>query len=552
MNGVVMTEKLLPYDRTIVVQETPFWCGPASTQVVLDSRGVRLAEADLAREIGTTTAGTDFIGLIERVLDKKVCDARYTSVNMTDDPPTPQQKDRLWSDVVASINSGFGVVMNWVAPPSNYPRAVKGTTSPAYRGGTVFHYVACMGYDDTPGERALWIADSGFKPFNYWISFDQAATLIPPKGYCYADIDVNPIAPNAPSDQVAENLMRAMGGSISFDRYRALLPAVTQALQESGCNTPERITMWLAQIGHESGGLKFMEEIADGSAYEGRADLGNTQPGDGRRFKGRGPIQVTGRHNYTKVSQWAHSRGLVPSPTFFVDSPEQLGTDKFSFLGAIWYWTVARPQINAMCDANDLEGVTRAINGGLNGLEDRKLRWQRCREIGSPLTALTTQTGDITMADAEEIRNATTGTAANGWPFAWRYAYSRHPRDFNEIVNDADRGPWMRRQPDGTDHAGHTDAFEQIVPINEQIAWRHTFSDGIERDSGDVLLELMEFAIQWRASNDLSTSAFADTEVPAATNGHTNGHTPRPPRKRPAAKAAKKAPAKAPAKRAPR
>ena len=87
---------------------------------------------------------------------------------------------------------------------------------------------------------------------------------------------------------------------------------------------------------------------------------------------------------------------------------------------------------------------------------------------------------------------------------------------------------------------------------NEQIAWRHTFSDGVERDSGDVLLELMEFAIQWRAANDLPTSAFVDTEVPAATNGHTNGHTPRPPRKRPAAKAAKKAPAKAPAKRAPR
>lgn len=64
--------------------------------------------------------------------------------------------------------------------------------------------------------------------------------------------------------------------------------------------------------------------------------------------------------------------------------------------------------------------------------------------------------------------------------------------------------------PDGSQHAGHTDAYEQIVPINEQIAWTHVFSDGIERDSGDVLLELMEFAIQWRQANDLPTSAFVE------------------------------------------
>ncbi|MGU3498028.1 C39 family peptidase [Mycobacterium sp. C31M] len=526
----------------MVVQETPFWCGPASTQIVLNSRGVTATERDLAREMGTTTAGTDFIGLIERVLDTKIAEARYTSVDMPDDPPSAGQKEKLWRDVVDSIDSGFGVVMNWVAPPSNYPRGVKGSASPEYRGGTKYHYVACMGYDDTPGQRALWIADSGFRPFNYWISFEQAATLIPPKGYCYADVDVNPSAPQAPQDLVAETLMRAMGGTVSFDRYRELLPAVGQALQQSQCTTPDRIAMWLAQIGHESGGLKYMEEIADGSGYEGRTDLGNIHPGDGRRYKGRGPIQVTGRHNYTKLSEWAHAKGLVPTRSFFVDEPEQLATDEYSFLGAVWYWTVARPELNSLADANDIDRVTRGINGGLNGLEDRKLRWQRCREIGTALTTLTTSTGDITMADAQEIKNVTAGTAANGWPFTWRFAFSRHPREFNEIVNDPDRGPWNRRQPDGTEHAGHTDAFEQIVPINEQIAWRHEFSDGVVRDSGDVLLELMEFAIQWRTANELPTSAFLEPVTP-----RTNGHAPRTPRKRPAAKApAKKAPAKRP------
>jgi hypothetical protein len=67
------------------------------------------------------------------------------------------------------------------------PRGVKGSNSPRYCCGTIYHYVAAMGYDDTPGARAVWIADSGFWPFGYWCGFDQVATLIPPKGYTYAD-----------------------------------------------------------------------------------------------------------------------------------------------------------------------------------------------------------------------------------------------------------------------------------------------------------------------------------------------------------------------------
>ena len=88
---------------------------------------------------------------------------------------------------VRSIDAGWGVIMNGVAPPWNYPRGVKGSISPAYHGGTVYHYVAAMGYDDTPGARAVWIADSSFAPFGYWCGFDQVATLIPPKAYTYAD-----------------------------------------------------------------------------------------------------------------------------------------------------------------------------------------------------------------------------------------------------------------------------------------------------------------------------------------------------------------------------
>ncbi|QIN94250.1 endolysin [Mycobacterium phage Willsammy] len=209
-----MAEKLLPYDRSIVPQETGYWCGPAATQVVLNSRGIIKAESDLARQIGTTTRGTDYVGLIERVLDAIVPDARYTSVYIANDPPTAAQKETLWRNLVASINAGYGVVMNWVAPPSNKPRGVKGSVSPSYSGGTTYHYVAAMGYDDNPAARAVWIADSGFRPYGYWVSFDQCATLIPPKGYCYAA--AAPVAPAAPApatqlstkDQHALTIMR--------------------------------------------------------------------------------------------------------------------------------------------------------------------------------------------------------------------------------------------------------------------------------------------------------------------------------------------------------
>lgn len=198
-----------------------------------------------------------------------------------------------------------------------------------------------------------------------------------------------PPAGQQPTQELVDLLYEAMQPSgVTKDRVGQLQPAVAQALVESGCHTVERIAMWCAQIGHESGGLRYMEEIADGSAYEGRTDLGNTQPGDGRRFKGRGPIQVTGRHNYTQLSKWAHGKGLVPSPTFFVDNPAELASDRYGFLGVVWYWTVARPTINAMCDARDLVGVTRAINGGTNGLEDRRNRYNRCLAIGQRLLSL--------------------------------------------------------------------------------------------------------------------------------------------------------------------
>lgn len=132
-----------------------------------------------------------------------------------------------------------------------------------------------------------------------------------------------------------------------------------------------RLTHFMGQCGHESGGFRYMEEIASGAAYEGRADLGNTQPGDGRRFKGRGPIQLTGRANYRRVGR---KIGID-----LERHPEIVSHPSIGLLVGCVYWSDR--QLNVKADADDLLGLTRAINGGTNGLEDRRRRTAQAKEL---------------------------------------------------------------------------------------------------------------------------------------------------------------------------
>lgn len=213
----------------------------------------------------------------------------------------------------------------------------------------------------------------------------------------------------------AQTLAKAMDNRVSMARYEELAPAFNRALIQAGCTTVLRVTMWCSQIGHESGGLKWMEEIADGSAYEGRKDLGNTQPGDGRRFKGRGPIQVTGRFNYSRLSQWAHQQGYVGSPTKFVDEPTLLSLPEYGFLGAVWYWVVAR-NMNAFADAENLIGATQAVNGGQHGIDDRRKFYYRALALGDAL--LPSEEPDMAKADEvfEQLLGPESKDEGRGWP----------------------------------------------------------------------------------------------------------------------------------------
>ena len=139
------------------------------------------------------------------------------------------------------------------------------------------------------------------------------------------------------------------------------LQYINEYAEQYEVNTPLRMSAFLAQIGHESGQLRYVQEIASGKAYEGRKDLGNLFSGDGVRYKGRGLIQITGRANYQSLS---NDLGVD-----FINEPEKLQSPRYAVLSAFWFWD--KKNLNKWADIPDFEKITRIINGGLNGYKDR-------------------------------------------------------------------------------------------------------------------------------------------------------------------------------------
>lgn len=154
-------------------------------------------------------------------------------------------------------------------------------------------------------------------------------------------------------------------------RAAIYLVPLDDAMTEFSIDTPARQAMFLAQVCHESGSLRYVRELATGDAYEGRLDLGNTQPGDGVRFRGRGLIQITGRANYVDCS-----RALFGDDRL-ITYPHLLESAGAAARSAAWFWKARN--LNTPADAGDFRAVTRRINGGYNGWDDRVAAWERAR-----------------------------------------------------------------------------------------------------------------------------------------------------------------------------
>ena len=153
------------------------------------------------------------------------------------------------------------------------------------------------------------------------------------------------------------------------------VPALNTAMSRYGIVGTPRVAAFIAQVGHESGQLRFVREIwgptAQQAGYEGRADLGNTVPGDGSKYRGRGLIQITGRANYAACGE---ALGLD-----LLSKPELLEQPQYAAMSAAWFWSTRG--LNTLADQGEFMKITRRINGGVNGLADRQALYDKALKV---------------------------------------------------------------------------------------------------------------------------------------------------------------------------
>ena len=169
----------------------------------------------------------------------------------------------------------------------------------------------------------------------------------------------------------------ALSVDCPLDRAAKWIDPINAAMDRYDINTPERQSAFLAQAGHESGRLIYVREIWNPAQcpwqarYEGRADLGNVHPGDGARFKGRGLIQITGRANYRACGSALGEE--------IETRPELLEQPIYAAMSAAWFWDTHG--CNTLADGCKFRSITKVINGGLNGLDDRMRLWEKAKSV---------------------------------------------------------------------------------------------------------------------------------------------------------------------------
>lgn len=201
----------------------------------------------------------------------------------------------------------------------------------------------------------------------------QVGQVLTIQGSAYGESTYNP-SDNLPLNEegyfVTANDLRKIGWK---DVSNSMVFNLNACLRRFQINTVNRIRHFISQCSHESGGGVYTREIASGEAYNGRSDLGNVYPGDGPKFKGGGYIQLTGRYNYQQFANYMGDQQIVQQGVNYVAS-------KYPWTSAGFWWH--RNGMNALCDSGaSVEQVTRKVNGGYNGLADRKYWYNRCIQV---------------------------------------------------------------------------------------------------------------------------------------------------------------------------
>lgn len=155
----------------------------------------------------------------------------------------------------------------------------------------------------------------------------------------------------------------------------SLVDPLNELLPKYDITNLYRITNFLGQACEESDEFKTLQEYASGAAYEGRRDLGNIHPGDGRKYKGRGIFQITGAANYAAM---AKKLGID-----LINHPELAETAHVAVETACIYWQTR--DLNVPADKNDMITITHKINGGYNGLSQRRVFTIRAMQVIQPL-----------------------------------------------------------------------------------------------------------------------------------------------------------------------
>jgi predicted chitinase len=199
-------------------------------------------------------------------------------------------------------------------------------------------------------------------------------------------------------------------GSPATKARAALLESTARS---NGITDTTELAAFMAQMHHESGGFRYLEELASGDAYEGRKKLGNTQPGDGRRFKGRGFVQLTGRANY---KEFGKDLGID-----LIQNPESASEPEVAAKLAVAFWK--KRHIGEPARAGNFDRTTRIINGGQNGAADRKKRYaeylayygagkSKVDEAGSTVTASAGDSSKVSEVMPEKKKEGEAGTSS--------------------------------------------------------------------------------------------------------------------------------------------